>query len=148
MLKYSKEVNKALRFMIKAHEGQVDKQGLPYLIHPLSVASDMENETLTVIALLHDVLEDTDYTEEDLLNEGFSVEVVDALKLLKHEHGVPYLEYVENLKHNDMARRVKIADLKHNLILERFDGEIPQHVLDKMRDCYFPALRILGELKN
>lgn len=145
MLKYSKEVNKALRFMLKAHEGQVDKQDLPYFIHPLCVASDMDNETLTVIALLHDVLEDTDYTEEDLLNEGFSQEVVDALKLLKHEHGVPYLEYVEKLKDNDMARLVKIADLKHNLILERFDGEVPEHVLNKMRDCYLPALKMLGE---
>lgn len=103
-----------------AHGKQIRKSGEPYIIHPLSVAiilAELEMDKETIVAgILHDVVEDTDMTFEDLERAGFPEEVITALKCLTHEDDVPYLgAYIEGIKANPLARKVKLADLSHNL---------------------------------
>lgn len=85
-------------------------------MHPLTLAVQFDNEASVCVALLHDVFEDHGdrYSYEYLEKEGFYPEIIDALKLLTHEHGVDYIEYVKSIKSNPIARKVKLADLKHN----------------------------------
>lgn len=109
----------ALRIAVKAHEGQVDRAGKSYIYHPLTVATMTSTFDEFVTALLHDVLEDSDYTPTDLIAEGIPQHIVDALLLLAHKKSEPYMEYVARIKDNDLARAVKIADLTHNSDLSR-----------------------------
>ena len=109
----------ALKIATEAHKGQVDKAGIPYINHPLTVASFVDTEEEKIVALLHDTIEDTNITEQDLLNYGFSNKIVEAVKLLTHNKGIPYMEYVAKIKNNELARKVKIADLTHNSDLSR-----------------------------
>ena len=104
----------------EAHKDQYDKAGLPYIAHPLHLAEGMSDEYATIAALLHDVVEDTNITLDDLAKE-FPKEVIDALKLLTHQKSIPYMDYVAKIKTNDIAKAVKIADLKHNSDLTRLD---------------------------
>lgn len=103
----------------KAHAGQRDKAGKPYIEHPAYVAAQVQGEEAKAIAWLHDVVEDTSITFEDLLSAGISAQVVDALRLLTHDKSVPYLDYIRALKRNPLARMVKLADLRHNSDLSR-----------------------------
>ena len=116
---YSGDVKKAMAVAYEAHDGMYDRGGMPYIAHPLHVAEQMTTEDSTVVALLHDVVEDTNYTMGDLMRLGFKQEVLDALALLTHDKDVPYLEYVAKLKDNRIAREVKLADLKHNSDITR-----------------------------
>lgn len=118
---YTSETKKALKLSFEAHKNQTDKSGLPYVYHPLHLAEQMTDENSTVVALLHDVVEDTEYTFEDLQKLGFNEVVIEALKLLTHDDVVPYMEYVKAIQGNEIARAVKLADLKHNSDLTRLD---------------------------
>lgn len=118
---YTPNTKKAMRLCYEAHQGQTDKSGIPYVVHPIHVAEQMTDEQTTIVALLHDVIEDTDYTLQDLEKMGFEQSVLDALTLMTHKKGVPYLEYVAKLKDNPIARAVKLADLRHNSDLSRLD---------------------------
>lgn len=107
----------ALEIALRAHKGQHDLDGNPVILHPLTVALKGNNENEIVAGLLHDVVEDTGYTFDDLLNAGISAKVVDALRLLTHEKGTDYLDYVRRIadSHNPIAINVKCNDLEHNL---------------------------------
>lgn len=118
---YTEHTKKALKLCFKAHRDQVDKSGLPYVFHPFHLAEQMDTEETVCVALLHDVVEDTDYTIGDLIAMGFPKPVTDALALMTHDENVPYLDYVSKLKDNPIARQVKLADLKHNSDLTRLD---------------------------
>lgn len=118
---YTELTKKALTLCFAAHKDQVDKSGLPYVFHPFHLAEQMTDELTTVVALLHDVVEDTPYTFADLREMGFPEAVLDALALLTHKDATPYLAYVEKLKGNPIARAVKLADLRHNSDLTRLD---------------------------
>ena len=109
----------ALAIARKAHAGQVDKAGVDYIQHPLYVASQVKTEQEKAVALLHDVLEDSDITAADLLAYGLSNEVVAAVQTLTKKKGQSYQDYLEKVKSNDLARVVKLADLKHNSDLSR-----------------------------
>ncbi len=113
---------KAMKLCFEAHKAQVDKSGLPYVFHPFHVAEQMQDEVTATVALLHDVVEDTDYTLKDLSEMGFPQAVTDALSLLTHDKSVGYSDYVSLIKANSVARAVKIADLKHNSDLSRLDS--------------------------
>jgi len=138
---YTENTKKALKLCFEAHKEQVDKSGLPYVFHPFHLAEQMADETTTVAALLHDVVEDTDYTLEDLREMGFPQEAIDALALLTHDPEVPYMEYVSQIAKNPVARAVKIADLKHNSDLSRLDS-VDEKIL-KRREKYLQALALL-----
>lgn len=111
---YTPLTKKALQLAYRAHHGQTDKSGLPYIHHPIHLAEQMTEEYSAVCALLHDVVEDTEYTFEDLKKEGFPAEVIDALKLLTHDDAEDYFDYVRRIRRNPIAAAVKKADLIHN----------------------------------
>ena len=111
------------------------------MFHPFHLAEQMTDEISTVCALLHDVVEDTEYTLEDIQKMGFPQEVIDVLKLLTHEESVPYMEYVEKIKENSIAKQVKLADLKHNSDLTRLDV-IDKNALQRVKK-YKQAIELL-----
>ena len=139
---YTKDTKKALKLCFEAHKDQLDKSSLPYVFHPFHLAEQMDTEEATVVALLHDVVEDTDYTLEDLKNMGFSEAVISAIALLTHEEGAEYMDYVKKIKNNEIARKVKLADLKHNSDLSRLD--IVDEKALKRREKYLKAIEILN----
>lgn len=118
---YTKMTKKALEICYTAHRDQRDKSGLPYVFHPFHVAEQMIDETTTVVALLHDVVEDSEYTLTDLVDIGFSETTVEALELLTHSPHDSYMEYIKKLSINPIARKVKLADLAHNSDLTRLE---------------------------
>lgn len=118
---YTELTKKAIKLMYDAHKDQTDKSGLPYVFHPLHLAEQMNDEATTVTALLHDVVEDTDFTIDDIEALGFGKDICDALRLLTHDKSVPYMDYVRRIRENPIAAAVKIADLKHNSDLSRLD---------------------------
>ncbi|HGV3382149.1 metal dependent phosphohydrolase, HD region [Streptococcus pneumoniae] len=109
----------ALAIAKKAHAGQVDKAGVDYIQHPLYVASQVNTEQEKAVALLHDVIEDSDITAADLFASGLSNEVVTAVQILTKKKSQSYQEYLGKVKSNNLARVVKLADLKHNSDLSR-----------------------------
>ena len=131
----------AMRLCYAAHKDQCDKSGIPYVFHPIHLAEQMTDEDTTTVALLHDVVEDTPYTFEDLTAMGFPERIIDALRLLTHGPEVPYLEYVAALKHNPIARAVKLADLRHNSDLTRLD-QVDRRALDRV-EKYRTAMTLL-----
>ena len=118
---YTALTKKALKISFDAHKNQVDKSGMPYVYHPFHLAVQMNDELSTCVALLHDVVEDTDITLDELRNDGFPNEVIEALSLMTHSDDVPYLDYVRVMKDNPIARKVKLADLAHNSDLSRLE---------------------------
>ena len=142
---YTELTNKALRIAYDAHHGQLDSNGIPYIFHPLHLAEQMEDEISCCIALLHDVVEDTDITPEQLA-EDFPAAVVDAVKLLTHNPDTDYFDYVRAIKCSPIAVKVKLADLAHNMDTSRFAGvEVPKERIGYFRDKYTKALAILLE---
>lgn len=112
-------LEKAIEIAARAHAGVADDQGEPYLLHPIRVMLGVEGETARIVAALHDVVEDADVTFDDLTAEGFSAEVLAALKLVTHEKGQSYGDYVIACKTNDVARSVKLSDLRDNSSMSR-----------------------------
>lgn len=111
---------KALRIAGTAHEGQYDKGGTPYILHPVTVAEKVEGPEAKITALLHDVVEDTDVTLEEL-SAVFPPVIVEAVDRLTKKKGSQYSldKYLEGVKENEIARKVKLADLEHNMDLSR-----------------------------
>jgi (p)ppGpp synthase/HD superfamily hydrolase len=109
----------AMGIAYNAHHMQADKGGWPYIHHPMHVAEQMDDEDSTIVALLHDVVEDSDITIEELEAEGFRPHVIEAIDLLSRKKGQSYNDYIWKIKPNSLARKVKIADLEHNLDLTR-----------------------------
>ena len=138
---YTEQTKKALKLCFEAHKEQVDKSGLPYVFHPFHLAEQMETEETVICALLHDVVEDTDMTFQDLEQMGFPARVIEALKLLTHDDAVPYLDYVAQIKKDPIARAVKLADLKHNSDLSRLD-HVDEKALKRV-EKYKKAMEIL-----
>ena len=143
---YTEKTKKAIKLCYEAHAGQVDKSGLPYVHHPLHLAEQMDDEASTVAALLHDVVEDTHYTFDDLEQMGFGDDVMAALRLLTHDESVPYLDYVRQIAKNPVAKKVKLVDLAHNSDLSRLDREPTEKDLERVRK-YQMAREILLEDK-
>lgn len=140
---YTDMTKRAMRLCFEAHRNQVDKGGMPYVFHPFHLAEQMTDEITTVTALLHDVVEDTDITPSDLSDMGFPAEVIDALALLTHDDSVPYMDYVALIKHNPVAKAVKLADLRHNSDLSRLD-EITEKASERA-EKYARAIAFLEE---
>ena len=138
---YTPLTKKAMKIAFEAHKNQTDKNGIPYIYHPIHLAEQMDSENTICVALLHDVVEDTSITFEDLQVEGFSGGIIDALKLLTHDDAVPYMEYVKEIRKNPIATKVKLADLRHNSDLTRLD-EVNEKALKRV-EKYKDAIKIL-----
>ncbi len=143
LILYTSQTKAAMRLCFEAHKEQLDKGGMPYVFHPFHLAEQMTDEDTTVTALLHDVIEDTSYTLDDIRDMGFSENVVEALGLLTHDDGVPYFEYIELIKTNKIARAVKLADLRHNSDVARLDVVDEKAV--KRREKYLKAIEMLTD---
>ena len=140
---YSELVKKACVIMYDAHKEDTDKGGYPYVFHPFYLATQMEDEESACTALLHDVVEDHGdrYSLAYLSRAGFPEAVIHALSLLTHADGGPYRDYVRALADDPIARKVKLADLRHNTDTRRVGGRrTPKH------DLYLEAIRYLEEL--
>ena len=142
------KVTKAIEFASEAHDGMVRKKDkTPYILHPLEAAvivGSMTDDRYVISAsVLHDVVEDTNYTLEDIQNMGFPQQILDALALLTHDDGVPYMEYVAANRKNPNATAVKLADLRHNSDLTRLD-RVDEKAL-RRREKYLKAIALLEE---
>lgn len=137
---YSEMVKKAVNIMFEAHKDDIDKGGYPYVFHPFYLATKLDGKNEVCTALLHDVIEDhgDKYSFEYLKKEGFNKEIIEALRLLTHKKEIPYMEYIAKIAKNDIAKAVKIEDLKHNLDTRRTNGE-----KSKKYDTYIMALEFL-----
>ena len=140
---YTPLTKRAYKIAFEAHRDQLDKTGLPYIHHPLHLAFQMSDEVTTCVALLHDVVEDSDMTFEELEKLGFGGEIVDALRLLTHAEDVPYMDYVREIKKNPVAAAVKRADLMHNSDMTRLDVVTEKDL--QRAEKYKKALEILSE---
>lgn len=112
-------LNKAIQIATRAHNGQVDQAGQPYILHPLRVMLNRETELEQICAVLHDVIEDSDITLEYLRQEGFSQAVITAVDCLTKRAGESYDDYIGRILTNETACRVKLADLLDNMNLTR-----------------------------
>ena len=135
-----------MRIAYTAHHGQTDQSGQPYIFHPYHIAEQMKDEITVCTALLHDVVEDTPVTLEELENE-FPAEITEALRLLTHEEGTDYYEYVRAIRKNPVAKAVKLADIEHNSDESRLNGckNVTDDVLAFWREKYARAREILEE---
>jgi (p)ppGpp synthase/HD superfamily hydrolase len=140
---YTNLTIKAMRIAFDAHNGQVDRIGVPYVFFSFHLAEQMTDEVSACAALLHDVVEDTEMTFEDLAGLGITPEVIEAVRLLTHDEAVPYMDYVRNIRDsgNPAALAVKLADLRHNSDPSRMGGD--REKTARRRDKYLAALALL-----
>ena len=142
---YTPLTKAAMTIAYRAHHGQVDKCGVPYIFHPIHLAEQMNDEFSCCVALLHDTVEDTDTTLEELKGI-FPKEVTDAVALMTHEEGTDYFDYVRAIRTNPIAKKVKLADLAHNSDQSRCVGsELTEEKKAKWRTKYEKARKILLE---
>ena len=139
---YTQLTKKAINIAYNAHMGQYDDFGIPYIFHPMHLAEQMDTEEECVVAILHDVVEDTDVTIEEL-EKDFPTQIIDAIKLLTHDKSVDYMDYINNLKANPIAKKVKLADLKHNSDLTRLDKITEKDLI--RNEKYKKAIKFLFE---
>lgn len=111
----------AEEFATEKHRGQVDRAGKPYINHPRVVADGVDGVKEKIVAWLHDTVEDSGATVSEI-REVFGDDIADAVSCLTHDLRIPYMEYIRGIKKNDLARVVKLADLKHNMDLSRLDN--------------------------
>ena len=119
-------LEKAMILAAKGHMGQLDKGGHPYILHPTRVMLHCKTIEEKTVAMLHDLLEDTAVTAEDLTQEGFSEEIIEAVLCLTKKEGEDYTLYIERICQNPLAARVKLADLMDNMDLNRLPGLTPK----------------------
>ncbi len=143
---YTNLTKKALKISFQAHKNQLDKSGIPYVYHPFHLAEQMDDEYSVCVALLHDVVEDTEMTIDDLTEQGFPREVTEALLLMTNDDSVPYMDYIKKIKTNSLATKVKLADLEHNSDLTRLD-EINDAALERA-DKYRQAMFLLRSVER
>ncbi len=139
---YTPQTKAALRLCYRAHEGQTDRGGLPYVFHPLHIAEQMTDELTVTAALLHDVLEDTDLTVSDLLSAGISREAAAVVEVLTRREAEDYFEYISRIAQSPAARAVKLADLRHNSDLSRLDAVSDKDII--RREKYARAIEMLS----
>ena len=112
-------LGKAIAIAAQAHQDQYDKAGAPYILHPLRMMQRMSSETEMIAAILHDVVEDTDWTLDKLRQAGFAAEVVQAVACLTHRDHETYDEFIARVRANAIASKVKLADLEDNMDMRR-----------------------------
>ena len=115
-------IDKALNIACKAHAGQVDKAGAPYILHPLRLALTFCDPNLQVVALLHDVVEDSDVTLDGLRDAGFGDEIICAIGALTKKNDEAYDDFINRVAKNHIAKQVKIKDLEDNMDITRFSN--------------------------
>ncbi|MFN2134587.1 MAG: GTP pyrophosphokinase [Candidatus Promineifilaceae bacterium] len=137
-------LEKAIAVALEAHQGALDKSGRPYILHPLRVMMEMDTEEAQMAAVLHDVVEDSDITLEELAQMGFPETVLGALALLTHDkENVEYAAYIERINGNQLARQVKLADLTHNMDARRLPAPLTERDWQRLQE-YQRAWKMLS----
>ena len=116
----------AIRLAVEAHQGQLDKVGQPYILHPLRVMFRLETVPERIVGVLHDVIEDTRFTPDDLRHLGYSEQILAALDCVTKREGECYEDFVQRSKSDPIARKVKLADLEDNMDIRRMIGVTPK----------------------
>lgn len=138
---YTEYTKLAMKICFKAHAHQLDKSGLPYVFHPFHIAEQMKDEDTTIVALLHDVVEDSDITLDDLKKYGFSEDVISAVAAMTHDPYIDYMDYIAQVKKNPIAVAVKLEDLKHNSDLTRLEEVTARDI--QRNEKYKKAMELL-----
>lgn len=138
-------LEKAIELAVDKHKGQLDKAGMPYILHPLFVMTKMDSEIEKIVAVLHDVVEDTDVTFEDLKAMGFSAEILAALDCVTKRDEEDYVQFIKRAKSNPIAAKVKLADLEHNMDLKRIK-DVTDKDIERIVKRYKPAWDELKKL--
>jgi len=139
--KVSNNIDRAISIATKAHEGQVDKAGLPYILHPLRVMFQFTSEVEMIVAVMHDVVEDSDVTIHELSQNGFSTIIIEAIDCLTKRKNENYNDFILRISTNDLAIKIKIGDIRDNLNLTRLNDIDSK---DFMRiNKYYKALKFL-----
>lgn len=136
-------VEKAISIALEAHAGQVDKYGQPYIFHVMRVMNEGETQDEKIAGVLHDIIEDSDWTLEALSKEGFSELIIETIGLLTKAEGEDYLNYVKRLSDHPLAKKIKLRDLKDNMDIRRMD-EIREKDIERL-NRYLLAWRMLTE---
>ena len=136
------DIQRAIEIAVSAHKGQIQRNGLPYVLHPLKLMFAVSSMEATIVAILHDVVEDSDWKLEDLRTEGFCESVIQAIDCLTHREGEEYETYIERVSGNDIAKEVKLADLTDNMNICRIPG-LQQRDLSRL-ERYHKAWLFLG----
>lgn len=136
-----KQPQKALHLAYLAHKGQKDRGGEDYIKHVVEVANNVSGLQATTVAYLHDILEDTDITEQDLRYMGFEEDIIEAVVCITKTEGEDYESYIKRVKSNKFARIVKIQDLLHNMRLDRLNIILKKDIERNRK--YLRALEIL-----
>lgn len=139
-------LEKAIAIAVGAHHGQRDRNGVPYVLHPLRVMARVDTDTEKIIAILHDVVEDTDWTFEQLAKEGFPNEIIEPLKCVTKKEGEQYEDFVKRSASNELARRVKLADLEDNMDARRL-SDLTEKDVERLKK-YVRAWRFLKGLPS
>jgi (p)ppGpp synthase/HD superfamily hydrolase len=134
-------IEQSLKIALEAHAGQKDKAGWPYVLHPIRMMLKMDSEIGMAAALLHDVLEDSNFTAETLREEGIPPEVVEAVLCLTRQENEPYEDFIERAAKNPIARKVKKADLEDNIDLLRL-REIRDRDVERLKKYHIAWNRI------
>ena len=135
-------LERAIEIAVEAHKGQKDKVGAPYILHPLRVMMSFNSEIEMTTAVLHDVIEDSEWTADKLRQEGFSEEIVEAVECVTKVEGETYEKFVQRSKTSPLARRVKIADLEDNMDMSRISN-VTEQDLERLRR-YHRAWQVLS----
>lgn len=138
---YTEYTKLAMKICFKAHAHQLDKSGLPYVFHPFHIAEQMKDEDTTIVALLHDVVEDSDITLDDLKKYGFSEDVISAVAAMTHSPNIDYMDYIAQVKKNPLAAAVKLEDLRHNSDLTRLEEVTAKDI--QRNEKYKKAIELL-----
>lgn len=138
-------LQRAIEIAVSAHRGQIRRNGLPYILHPMRVMLRQKDEESMIAAILHDVVEDTDVTHADLEKEGFTPHVLDAVRRLTHEEDVSYGDYIESVAGNSIARAVKLADLEDNMQLAEI-SEVSEKDCERLRKYHVAWRHLKGGL--
>jgi len=134
-------LDQAITIATKAHAGQVDKAGQPYILHPLRLMFRFHTEDEMIVAVMHDVIEDSDFTLYELKDFGFSDDIVAAIECLTKRSNESYEDFVSRVIQNDLARKIKIEDIKDNLDLTRLDKLTDKDLVRVEK--YHQALKVL-----
>jgi hypothetical protein len=137
-------LEKAISIALKAHEGFLDKSSAPYILHPLRIMLQMNTQEEMIVAVLHDVIEDSDYSLAMLKESGFSDEIIKALESLTRKPDEPYEAYILRAGANEMGRKIKRADLMDNLSISRIK-KLTNRDLERIKK-YHQALEILEDI--
>ena len=121
-------LEKAIRIAVNAHANQFDKAGAPYILHPIRVMNGVKKVLEKIVGVLHDVVEDTNITIEDLEKEGFPIEALEAIDALTRRIGETYTDFILRIKENEIARKIKIVDLRDNSDLFRLHEIEEKHL--------------------